>query len=122
MKCKILEKLINNKGSLIKEPTVDNIISHPMNNDLKNFFVNEKLNQLSINNILKEASIDDKKSEINDTLEKTIVCNILKDSTISNTKYLSTNIKESKIDKVNKNYNNKKLMKINQLIKELMKN
>ena len=70
MKCKILEKPINNKGSLIKEPTINNIRSHPMNNNLKKSLVNEKFNQLSINNILKESIIDDKKSEITNNLEK----------------------------------------------------
>ena len=61
MKCKILEKNINNKGTLIKEPTINKIILHPMNNNLKKPLINEKINQLSINNILKEPTIDDKK-------------------------------------------------------------
>ena len=47
MKCKISEKNINNKGSLIKEPTINRIISHPMNNNLKKSLINEKSNQLS---------------------------------------------------------------------------
>ena len=33
IKCKILQKPINNKGALIKEPTINKIISHPMNNN-----------------------------------------------------------------------------------------
>ena len=41
-----------------------------------------------------------KKMEINDVLKKAIVCNILKDDTMSNKKYLITNLKESK--KINK--------------------
>ena len=68
-----------------------------MNNNFKKSLINKKINQLSINNILKEFTIDDKKVEINDVLNKTIVCNILKDDTISNEKYLITNLKESKM-------------------------
>ena len=41
----------------------------------------------AINNILKEQTINDKKLEINDTLEKSMICNVLKDSTINNKKY-----------------------------------
>ena len=49
IKCKILQKPINNKGSLIKEPTVNNILSHPMNNNFKKSLVMKNLiNQLSI--------------------------------------------------------------------------
>ena len=83
MKCKILEKN-NNKGTLIKQPTIDKIISHPTSNNLKKSLINEKINQLSFSNILKESTIDNKKIEINDVLKKTIVCNILKVDTISN--------------------------------------
>ena len=36
MACEILAQPINNKESLIKEPTIDNILTHPMNNKLKN--------------------------------------------------------------------------------------
>ena len=35
MTCKILAQPINNKRSLIKEPTINNILTHPMNNNLK---------------------------------------------------------------------------------------
>ena len=34
MTCKILAQPINNKESLIKEPTINNILTHPMNNNL----------------------------------------------------------------------------------------
>ena len=46
---------------------------------------------------MKESTIDDKEIKINDVLKKTIMCNILKDDTISNKKYLITNLKESKM-------------------------
>ena len=39
-----------------------------MNNNLKKSLTNEKFNQSAINNILKEQTINDKKSEINNTL------------------------------------------------------
>ena len=68
MKCKILQKPINNEGSLIKEPTVDNILKHSMNNNFKKSLVNEKINQLSIDNILKEPTVDNKKMKIIETL------------------------------------------------------
>ena len=70
MTCKILQEPINNKGSLIKEQTVNNILTHPMNNNFKKSLISEKFNQSVINNILKESTINDKKSEINNTLEK----------------------------------------------------
>ena len=41
MTCKILGQSINNKGSLIKEPTINNILTHPMNNNLKKSLINE---------------------------------------------------------------------------------
>ena len=41
-----------------------------MNNNFKKSLINETLNQSVINNILKEPTINDKKSEINNTLEK----------------------------------------------------
>ena len=44
MTCKILQKPINNKGSLIKEPTINKILSRPMNNNFKKSLVNEKFN------------------------------------------------------------------------------
>ena len=75
-----------------------------MNNNLKISLVNEKFNQLSINNILKESAIDNKKLELNDALEKTKNCNILKDGTISYKKYLVTNLKEWKM--INKKLQN----------------
>ena len=46
---------------------------------------------------MKESTIDDKEIKINDVLKKTTMCNILKDDTISNKKYLITNLKESKM-------------------------
>ena len=70
MTCKILSQPINNEGSLIKKPTINNVLSHPMNNNFKKSLINETLNQSVINNILKEPTINDKKSEINNTLEK----------------------------------------------------
>ena len=85
--CKILAQPINNKGSLIKEPTVNNILTHPMN------LINETLNQSVINNILKEPTINDKKLETNKTLKQTMVCNILKDITINNKKSFIVNSK-----------------------------
>ena len=36
--CKILAQPINNKETLIKEPTINNILTHPMNNNLKKIF------------------------------------------------------------------------------------
>ena len=47
MKCKILEKNINNKRSLKKEPTINKIISHSMNNNFKKSLINEKIYHLS---------------------------------------------------------------------------
>ena len=107
MTCKILQKPINKKGSLIKEPAINNILSHPMNNNLKKYLVNEKYNQSAINNILKQSTINDKKLEINNTLEKTIICNILKGPVINNKRSLITNLKDSKINKDSRIINKK---------------
>ena len=38
MTCKILAQPINNKKSLIKEPTINDILTHAMNNNLKKIF------------------------------------------------------------------------------------
>ena len=56
---------------MIQEPTIINILSHPINNNnFKKSLVNEKFNQSTINNILKESSIDDKKLEIDNAFKK----------------------------------------------------
>ena len=71
MRCKILTQSINNKDSLLKELTMNNILTHPMNNNVKKSLINEAFNQSDINNTLKEQINDNsKKSLTNDTLKK----------------------------------------------------
>ena len=59
---KILAEPINNKESLIKETTINNIITPPMDNNIRESLINDTF----------------KKSEINDTLKKPINDNLKK--------------------------------------------
>ena len=43
MRCKILAQAINNEDSLLKEPTINNILTNPMNNNLKKSLINDTL-------------------------------------------------------------------------------
>ena len=54
MRCKILTQPVNNKDFLLKEPTINNILTHLMNNNVKKSLINEAFNQLDISNTLKE--------------------------------------------------------------------
>ena len=53
MRRKILIQPINEKDSLIKEPTINNILTHPMNNNVKKSLINEAFNQSEISNTFK---------------------------------------------------------------------
>ena len=45
MRRKILTQPINNKDSLLKEPTINNILIHPINNNVNKSLINEAFNQ-----------------------------------------------------------------------------
>ena len=53
MRSKFLAQSINNKDSLLKEPTINNILTHPMNNNVKKSLMNEAFSQSEINDTLK---------------------------------------------------------------------
>ena len=96
---KILTKPINNKESLIEEPTIDNILAHSTNDNLKESLIDDTLKQSKINNILKEPTINNKESLINNTLKQSMVDNFLKEPAANN--------KESSInDVLNENTTN----------------
>ena len=59
---KILTQPIHNKESLIKEPTINNILTQRINNNLKESLIKDTLNPSMINNSLKQP--------INDNLKK----------------------------------------------------
>ena len=86
---KMLTQPINNKKSLIKEPTINNILTHSMDNNLRESLINDILKQSMVKNILNEPIDDDlKELRINDIFKKSLFNNILKEP-------INDNLKES---------------------------
>ena len=121
-----MQSIPHNKESLIKDLTINNILTQPMENNLKESLINDTLQQSVINNTLKQPISDDlKKSLISNNLKQSMVNNILKEPTINTKELLIKDILNDNeiINNNNETTNKKSLINNNETInKELTTN